>query len=665
MQLRAGNAPRLYCINNILLGLAVTTLFPRLASAEDNYFDLTLEQLLDINVSIVSKKQEAMATAPAAIYVITGEDIQRSGITTIPDALRMVPGLNVAQSDSNSWAISARGFNSVLANKLLVLLDGRTLYNPVFGGVMWEAHDVVLDDIERIEVVRGPGGTLWGANAVNGVINIITKHAADTQGKLITVKYGEEEQGTLSVRQGGEFADNAFYRVYAKAFERDSLQKASGTDNYDDWNGINAGFRLDWDDNLSLDGGVYQAKTRQRKENYSLVAPYVSIENQTIVYQGANIHMGWSEQDPHGTGLNVQSFIDWTKRDEPFNFIDERITIDMDVQYNWFAGQRQELTVGAGFRFNADTNQGNNNVEFTDNKRRNRLFSAFVQDKIALSPEQWFVTLGAKFEHNDFSGFEIQPNIRLQWIPNEQHMLWAAISEAVRTPTPIEQELTSTIATAANVRLAFVPNPDFKSEQLTAYELGYRAQLASNFSMDVTGFYNDYDALQSIRVGAPYMFDNGVDPAYFLLPVKFTNGSEAQSEGFETLFDWMLSPDLKLSLNYSYLHLNQELTEPQSGDEQLVNVYPQHKLAMKVFWNVVENWTIDTTASFVDDLQGTNVEQYSRVDINIGGQLTDNIRLNLTAQNLFDSAHREFGDVSDLNSALVEQSVFAKLTFSY
>ncbi|WP_438863509.1 TonB-dependent receptor plug domain-containing protein [Neptunicella sp.] len=665
MQLRAANAPKLYCIVHILLGIAVLTLFSSFARADDNYFDLTLEQLLNINVSIVSKKQETMATAPAAIYVITNEDIQRSGVTTIPDALRMVPGLNVAQSDANSWAVSVRGFNSTLANKLLVLLDGRTLYNPVFGGVMWEAHDVVLDDVERIEVIRGSGGTLWGANAVNGVINIITKHAIDTQGTLATVMYGNEEQGTVSVRQGGEFANNAYYRVYAKAFKRDNLEKQNGEDNYDAWNGVNAGFRLDWDSELTIGGGAYQTRTQQRKINYSLVAPYSSIEDQTIVYQGANIHMNWSDQNPQGLGFSLHSFLDWTKRDEPFNFIDERITFDVDTQYNWMVGSQHAMTSGLGVRFNADHNVGNNNVTFVDSNRRNRLFSTFIQDKMTLSPEHWFLTLGSKFEHNDFSGFEMQPNIRLQWIPNDQQMVWAAISDAVRTPTPIEQELTSTIATAENVRLAFVPNTAFKPEKLTSYEIGYRAQLTPSFSIDVTGFHNDYDALQTISVGEPYVVDNGFNNTYLLLPVKFTNGSQAKSDGFESLFNWMIDPDLKLSLDYSYLHFSQQLREPQNNDEQLANLYPRHKMALKVFWNIVENWTMDTTASYVDDLQGSNIKHYTRVDINIGGQLSDNIRLNLTGQNLFNPSHMEFGDVTDLNSALVGRSVFAKLTFTY
>lgn len=311
-----------------------------LALAAVDYFELTLEQLLEVKVHSVSKKAEAVADASAAVYVVTSEDIIRSGVTSIPDALRMVPGMQVARTDSNSWAISIRGFNNGLANKLLVLIDGRTIYNPVFGGVLWEAHNLMLEDVERIEVVRGPGGTLWGANAVNGVINIITKHTRDTQGNLTSAIYGNEEKGALSTRQGGSFGSNGSYRVYANAFTRDAsrIPPAAGSDKqqdtYDEWDGFRTGFRADWSDQFTLQGDAYRTDTEQRRPHFSLIAPYMPIKQQIIRYEGINLLGRWTDKHHDGSQLSIQTYVDWAKRDEPFNFIDDRITYDLDAQYN-------------------------------------------------------------------------------------------------------------------------------------------------------------------------------------------------------------------------------------------------------------------------------------------------------------------------------------------
>ncbi|RYZ89734.1 MAG: TonB-dependent receptor, partial [Moraxellaceae bacterium] len=272
--------------------ISCAMMFPlsgKAALAEVDYFELSPAQLLDTKILSVSKRAEAIADAPAAIYVVTGEDIRRSGVTTIPDALRMIPGVNVARSDSNSWAISIRGFNSVLSNKLLVLLDGRTIYNPVFGGVLWEAHDLMLEDIERIEVVRGPGGALWGANAVNGVINILTKHSRDTQGNLVSAVAGNEERGAINARYGGSFGHDGTYRVYAKAFTRDSSIKPSGDKGYDAWDSARIGFRADWSDEFTLQGDAYKTNAEQYRYNYSLIPPNMPVAEQKIVYEGVNL----------------------------------------------------------------------------------------------------------------------------------------------------------------------------------------------------------------------------------------------------------------------------------------------------------------------------------------------------------------------------------------
>ncbi len=634
-----------------------------------DYFELTLEQLLEVKIHSASKKEETIADAPAAVYVVTNEDIIRSGVTTIPDALRMVPGMQVARSDSNSWAISIRGFNNSLANKLLVMIDGRTIYNPVFGGVLWEAHGLMLEDIERIEVVRGQGGVLWGANAVNGVINIITKHSHDTLGNLTSALYGNEEKGTLSTRQGGTFGHDGSYRVYARGFKQDSSLKPptatsdTQADTYDAWDGLRTGFRADWADQFTLQGDAYRTDSEQLRPDFSLVPPYAPIEQQIIRYEGINLLGRWIDKYTDGSQLNIQTYIDWTKRDEPLNFIDDRITYDLDAQYDFAPLTNHAIITGAGFRYLTDDEQGTNNVSFSPQQRHDSIYSAFVQDKITLVPEAWFLTLGAKVEHNEFSGTEFQPNVRLQWHPDQDQTLWASVSRAVRTPTPIEEDLTSTLATAPNVRAAFVPNDNFKSEELIAYELGYRHQLTPGLSADFSAFYNDYEHLSTTNPVPENitLINNGIDPPHLLIPYMFTNNMQGTSDGFEAVLSWSLNPDLKLAANYSYLHMSLDALDP--AQESAENVSPEHQAGLKIFWNISDNWTLDSTATYVDKLPAFQIDSYVRLDINLGTQINKSLRVNITGQNLTDSSHREFGSINDINAAEIERSIFAKLTW--
>lgn len=633
------------------------------ASHADDYLDLSIEQLLSAKILSVSKKIETLGNAPAAIYVVTYEDIQRAGITTVADALRMVPGVNVARSDSNSWAISIRGFNSTLANKLLVLIDGRSIYNPVFGGVLWEAQDLFLDDIDRIEVIRGPGGTLWGANAVNGVINIITKPATETRDNLASVILGTEETRTVNLRHGDNISDAAAYRIYAKFFQRDASQKPTGENTYDKWDGFRTGFRVDWNNQFTLQGDAYRTDAEQLRPNFSLTAPFSTIEKQTIRYEGVNVLGRWTNSYEDGSQLSIQSYVDWAKRDEPFNFIDDRFIYDLELQYNLAISSHHEITAGAGYRLLRDDEQGNKNVSFSPQRRNDNLYNIFVQDKITLSPDKWFLTLGSKFEHNEYTGTEIQPNIRLQWHLNPDQSFWSAISKAVRTPTPIEQDLTSTLATANAVRIAFVPNEDFKSEELIAYEIGYRQQMTPTTSLDIATFYNDYDQLGTTSLQTPVIINNGVDPLHFLVPVKFTNNMSGKSTGAETVFNWNANEQLKFSAHYSYLHMSlKALVTDQEGAE---DIYPAHQAGVSLFWNISPVWTLDTSINYVDKLKAFDIQAYTNVSINLGARITKHLHFNLVGQNLTDASHREFGAPDDINMGEIERSIFGKLTWQF
>ncbi|PUA29097.1 MAG: hypothetical protein B0W54_00305 [Cellvibrio sp. 79] len=630
-------------------------------SFANDIFDLSLEQLMEVKILSVSKKNEPIAHTAAAAYVVTGEDIQRSGVTTIADALRMVPGVQVARADSNSWAISIRGFNSTLANKLLVLVDGRSIYNPVFGGTLWEAHDLMLEDIERIEVVRGPGGTIWGANAVNGVINIITKHSRDTQGTLASALYGNEEQGTFNVRHGGHMDNDGSYRVYAKHFQRDASRKRNGDDTFDKWDGFRTGFRTDWADTFTLQGDAYRTDTEQLRVDYALTPPYMPVKQQTINYEGAHLLGRWTEVQQDSSQFSLQAYIDWAKRDEPFNFIDDRIIYDLDTQYNVAPYNIHEFIIGGGLRFLSEDKQGNRNVSFSPQKSRDELYSFFIQDKITLQPDTWFLTLGSKFEHNNFSGSETQPNIRLQWQPNSMQTLWTAVSRAVRTPTAVEEDLTSTLGTAANARLAIEPNDNFQPEELVAYELGYRHQIKPNLSIDLTTFYNDYQHLMTTSIQTPRLVINNIDPPHVFIPVQFTNNMQGKTRGAELASHWSATENMKLTANYSYLDLQLDAQDASQKSAELL--YPRHQAGLAFFYNPGNQWTLDTTVTYVSQIAFT--PSYIRWDLNIGKQLGKNLRLNIVGENLGDSAHPEFGSAADINYGEIERSVFARITWQF
>ncbi|HWV15039.1 MAG TPA: TonB-dependent receptor [Cellvibrio sp.] len=641
---------------------------PGSALAAHDYLDLSLEQLINTKVLSVSKKAEAVADAPAAVYVVTGDDIARAGVTTIPDALRMVPGVFVARADTNTWAISIRGFNSPLANKLLVMLDGRTIYNPVFGGVLWDAHDLMLEDIAQIEVVRGPGGTLWGANAVNGVINITTKQARDTQGNLASALYGNEEQGTVSARHGGSVGDQGFYRLYGKAFKRDSSHSPRGGAAYDQWDGARGGFRVDWGESFTFQGDAYRTSGQQRKIDFSPVAPYSPVVDQTIVYDGANLLARWTDKRDDGSQWNIQSYVDWTRRDEPYNFTDKRVTYDLDVQYNFAASDLHEFIIGGNFRYMSSDEVGTANVEFSPARRQDSVYSAFVQDKITLVDEKLFLILGSKIEQNEFSGEEVQPNIRLQWSLGPAQTLWSSASQAVRTPTPIEEDINSTILTNPLGRAAFVPNNQFKSEELTAYELGYRNQITPAISLDLASFYNEYEHLQTITF-LP-LVPVGPNPFPLLAPVIFSNNMKGRSHGIEAAFSWSIHEDLRVALNYTFLHMTLKAFHPvthQPDPSQLTAkpIYPKYQTGAKIYWNMNDAWTLDTSFAYVDKLYESRTPDYVRMDINLGGKLSHSLRLNLVGQNLLDNRHMEFNVVSDLNAAEVERSIFARLTYEF
>jgi len=404
--------------------------------------ELTLEQLMTVEITSASKKEEPLWDSAAAVFVITGEDIRRAGMKSIPEALRLAPGVQVAQFGANRWAISARGFNATFSNKLLVLIDGRTVYTPLFAGVFWDAQDTLLEDIERIEVIRGPGGTLWGANAVNGVINIITKQAKATQGGYVEVGGGTEERGFVGTRYGGRIGSDLFYRGYFKYANHDNLVTATGHEGIDDWRTYRGGFRLDWEpstrDTVTVQGDLYKGDFGQTLPIPSLLPPFSATRESRDDFAGGNVLSRWRHRMADRRETSVQFYYDRTHRDELL-FHETRDTVDLEFQHRFPLGARHDLIWGVDTRVTIDALNKINSptLVFEPRRRTDHLVSGFIQDQIALIHDRLMLTLGSKFEHNSFSGFEAQPNARLVYSPNAWNRVWTAVSRAVRTTCQI------------------------------------------------------------------------------------------------------------------------------------------------------------------------------------------------------------------------------------
>jgi iron complex outermembrane receptor protein len=662
----------------------------KVSSADPDFASLSLEELMNYPVTSVSKKEEKLSEAAAAIHVITQEDIRRSGATTIPDALRMVPGMQVAQVDAHGWAISARGFNDVFANKLLVLQDGRSIYTPLFSGVFWDMQDTLLEDIERIEVIRGPGATLWGANAVNGVINIITKKAKDTQGFLVTGGAGTEERGFGAIRYGAKLSDNAHFRIYGKYFSRDDSVLPSGADANDAWQMGRGGFRLDWEppnNLLTLQGEVYGGALNETFTRLSPAPPFAPTEvADTFNTFGANLLGRWTHIFSADSSMSLQSYYDRTLRDTII-FKEDRDTFDIDFQHRFPLGARQDVVWGLGYRVTSDKVRESDNfdVSLDPPDRTTHLFSAFVQDEIALIAEKLNLTLGSKFEHNDFTGFEFQPSGRLVWTPHERHTFWGAISRAVRTPSRAEDDirLNQPPVFPANTFFPGSPaavtsifgNRDFDSEKLIAYEFGYRLQPHKRLSVDLAAFYNEYDALRSLEPGVPLFrfapfppFNHpGVPPPHIAFQVD--NKMSGETYGVEIAPSWQMMDWWLWRISYSYLEMDLH-TDAGSGDTTTAQgtegSNPHHQFSLSASIDFPSDVTLDCAVRYVDQLPARLIDSYVVLDIRLAWRPIKNLELSIVGQNLLDDRHPEFNPSFIPGPATeVQHSVYGKVTWRF
>ncbi len=632
---------------------------------------LSIEDLLNIEVTSVSKKTEKVFNAPAAAFVITSEDIRRSGVTSIPEALRMAPGLQVGRINANSWMITARGFSGVFANKLLVLIDGRSVYSPLFSGVFWDVQDLLLEDVDRIEVIRGPGATLWGANAVNGIINIITKPAVETQNSLVSAGIGTEERAFGGARFGAKISDTAHFRVYAKYFNRDEGQNALGLQANDDWNALRGGFRLDWQesdfDTITIQGDIYESDAGMTLTNATFIPPYtesVTGENES---NGGNLLTRWEHKLSQTSEIALRLFYDYTHIDQPL-LEEDRDTFDIDFQHRFELTERNEVTWGMGYR-NTDDDIVSGLLTVIPESVRMERFSAFVQDRITLWDDTIWLTLGSKFEKNEFTDLEVQPSGRLLIKPDEAHTLWASVSRAVRTPSRGErgfQYNTSVQAPGSPRNPGQLPmviqirgNEDMVPEEVLAYEIGYRVRAANALFFDLTAYYNDYDKVASDRGDQPEMV---FEPTpHIVLPLNAENEDSAKTYGFELATDWQPSEWWQLKGSYTWWKAERKL-----DIEGLVGSSPRNQFSLRSAINLPYEIKWDLWLRYVDNLPELSVDAYMTLDTRLAWWPTAAWELSIVGQNLFEPSHLENDPPSwPIVPTEVERSVYIKATWYY
>lgn len=622
---------KIYLFYAGFIALVATTAFAKEPPLADPEFDEILSRdISDLTVTSVAKRSQRLSDTAAAVYVITQEELRRAGVYSLPDALRLVPGMQVAKLSGDRWAVSSRGFNSSLNNKLLVLIDGRAIYTPVFSGVYWGDQSTSINDIERIEVIRGPGSSLYGANAVNGVISIITKSAEDTQGNMVSATATARGNGIYEARHGGKLSNNAYYRTYAQYTD------------YTSWYRGRSGFRMDGknsgNDSYTLQGDAYGGEQDAKLNTPILTAPFSQVIASTDDAYGGNVLGRWNRRLSRDSELSLQGYVDHYARVES-NFEQHVSAADIQLQHSIALNERHNFIWGGGARLYYQNLVSTFSASVNDRYDTHQILSAFLQDEYAIVPDKLLFTAGSKFEYNDFTGFEIQPSVRLAWHPTSNQTVWGAISRAVRTPSSIEQDVSLLAGVAPGpTELRVMGNPDQKSEELIAYELGHRIQPANNLSFDTALFYNDFDKLQTIATpGAGFIGPSGNT----VIPYMINNLGSGHVYGAELAANWNVTSSWQLSGSYTYLKMNLSVkpgtaTTLESGER----LAPRNQFSVQSYYNISETLHWDNMLYYVDNLSPP-VKDYVRYDTRIAWLIKPGMEISFIGRNLLDP-HVEF-----------------------
>jgi iron complex outermembrane receptor protein len=633
----------------------------------------TLEDLMNIQVTSVSKKDQQAFRAGAAIFVITQDDIRRSGAINIPDVLRMVPGIEVAQVDNNAWAISIRGFNSVYANKLLVLVDGRSVYTPAFSGVYWDQLNVPLENIERIEVIRGPGGTVWGANAMNGVINIITFSSKATHGGLVRAGTGSQDSLNGLVQYGGDLGGKGAYRVFGGYSTIGNSTLTMGLPGADGWRSLSGGFRSDWDlsdhDTLTVEGNLLQAREGESiTEVLANNLPMVATFNDPVRVGSGDLLATWDHTFQGGSDVSVQSYYSHYNR-RSFGYDNALDTADLEVQHHIAAGSRQDIVWGVDFRYTESGLTPGYSVSFSPPEQSDFLFNVFFQDEIRLT-RSLALTAGAKFGRNQISGFEFQPSAQLVWSPSSRQTFWVAAAQALGEPSLNSLSIQYDAAVVPLPGGAFgvvteLGAPHLKAEQLRDFEGGYRAQLNKRWSLDLTLFRSYYRNQETASPGAPFLSQsNGVFFEEF--PYYAGNLARENSYGGEVFGNLRINNRWRISPGLSILHLT-----PLAVPAGVIATYglpgdsAKHHAELRSSFTLRRNLEWDTSVYFSGTLPEDRIPAYTRVDTRLGWRMGESLELSIAGQNLLTPRHLEFDDPYVINSTQIHRSVLAKVVWRF